>query len=340
MKNLAKTSKRAAPPSADEWFSGGIRAVYDREEKTLDLCAPQNAEGVRVFVRSEGSETGHTTFLGGFPDGSYGWARVCAHLPPEKRMAKLFLDYVGHGDSDKPKHYPYSTFERADLVEAAWRALDVKETTVVAFDYSSLVIMEILSRRLPAERGRGLPRINGVFIFNGGLFTDSHSHPLMTTPLLRTPMGRMGTWMAQRSRLVFGQMAASLWSKTYGVEGAEIDELFKVVTRRDGAAILHFAAGFVAEHKTRGRHLDFEKIFLAYKDEMPFLVGGSTEDPFEPRQVDKAERLLEKHGLRIARLHGGHLTTSEHPEQLARLIGEFWNHAYGADAAQARSMHL
>jgi hypothetical protein len=52
-------------------------------------------------------------------------------------------------------------------------------------------------------------------------------------------------------------------------------------------------------------------------------VGGSNEDPFEHRQVDLAEERLGKLGLRIARLSGGHLTTSEQPEALAALIAKF-----------------
>src|SRR5215831_15806717 len=35
-------------------------------------------------------------------------------------MPKLFVEYVGMGDSDKPKDYAYSTAERTDLVEAIW----------------------------------------------------------------------------------------------------------------------------------------------------------------------------------------------------------------------------
>ena len=31
-------------------------------------------------------------------------------------MPKLFVEYVGMGDSDKPKDYAYSTAERTDLV--------------------------------------------------------------------------------------------------------------------------------------------------------------------------------------------------------------------------------
>ena len=95
-------------------------------------------------------------------------------------MPKLFLDYVGMVDSEKPKEYAYSTAERADLVEAIWRDLPVESTTLVAFDFSSLVVLELLQRRLErSERGEfpSWPDIRGVFIFNGGLFTDGHTHP-------------------------------------------------------------------------------------------------------------------------------------------------------------------
>jgi hypothetical protein len=43
-------------------------------------------------------------------------------------MPKLFVEYVGIGDSDKPKNYAYSTAERTDLVEAIWRVLSVQST--------------------------------------------------------------------------------------------------------------------------------------------------------------------------------------------------------------------
>src|SRR4029077_20714248 len=87
-----------------------------------------------------------------------------------------------------PKNYTYSNVERTDLVEAIWRDFGVQSTTLVAFDFSSLVVLEHLRRRLArSERGEpaGSPEIRGVFIFNGGLFADGHSHPWYTTPMLR-----------------------------------------------------------------------------------------------------------------------------------------------------------
>jgi pimeloyl-ACP methyl ester carboxylesterase len=242
-------------------------------------------------------------------------------------MPKLFFDYVGMGDSDKPKDYPYSTSERADLVEAIWPELGVQSTTLVAFDFSSLVILELLRRRLErSELGEpvGGPDIRGVFIFNGGLFTDGHTHPWYTTPmLLRLPnRARRGVG---RPFALFKRMPGvrKMWSKGYHVTEAELRELHSAMNRHDGLFYLAAAAGFVADHKAQGDRLDFCHIYKAYRDQFPFLVGGSDEDPFEHRQVDLARERLGKFALQIERLPGGHLTTNEQPEGLAALIAKF-----------------
>src|SRR5258708_7861190 len=66
--------------------------------------------------------------------------------------------------------------------------LPVQSTTLVAFDFSSLVVLEHLRRRLErTQRGEpaGGPDIRGVFFFNGGPFTDRHSPPWFPTPRFR-----------------------------------------------------------------------------------------------------------------------------------------------------------
>jgi pimeloyl-ACP methyl ester carboxylesterase len=107
--------------SAEEWFSGGERLPYDPERARFD-----DSSALRVFVRHASGEAMTLTFLPGWPDGSFGWAKVDALLAERSDAGRLFLDYVGHGDSDKPLDHPYSTFERADLVEALWRARSVE----------------------------------------------------------------------------------------------------------------------------------------------------------------------------------------------------------------------
>lgn len=78
----------------------------------------------------------------------------------------------------------------------------------------------------------------------------------------------------------------------------------------------------MADHKSQDDRLDFGHLYKSYRDQFPFVVGGSDEDPFERRQVDLAQDRLGKLGLRIERLPGGHLTTNEQPEALAGLIAQ------------------
>ena len=108
-------------PSAQAWFAGGARVGYD--PKARAIVATQGAP-LKVFLRREGDPGHAVSFLPGFPDGSFGWAKVRPHLPDAAEMPKLFVDFVGMGDSDKPKDYAYSTAERTDLVEAIWLSGD------------------------------------------------------------------------------------------------------------------------------------------------------------------------------------------------------------------------
>ena len=308
--------------TAQAWFAGGERVGYDPKARAV-VAAPDAP--LRIFLRRERELAHAVSFLPGYPDGSFGWAKVQPHLPNAAEMPKLFVEYVGMGDSDKPKDYAYSTAERTDLVEAIWRGLSVQSTTLVAFDFSSLVVLEHLRRRLErSERGQpvGGPDIRGVFIFNGGLFTDGHSHPWYTTPILRRLPGRARRGVG-RSFTLFKMMAGVMWSKGYKVTDAEVREVHNAMSRHDGLFYLAAAAGFVADHKVQGERLDFGHLFEAYRDQFPFLVGGSNEDPFEHRQVDLAQGRLGKLGLQIERLPGGHLTTNEQPEALAALIAKF-----------------
>src|SRR5262250_1271833 len=240
-------------PSAEAWFASGERVGYD--PKARAVVGAQGAP-LNVFLRREGDLTHAVSFLPGFPDGSFGWAKVLPQLPNAAEMPKLFVEYVGMGDSDKPKDYAYSTAERTDLVEATWRHFGVQSTTLVAFDFSSLVILEHLRRRLErAERGEAEngPEIRGVFIFNGGLFTDGHTHPWYTTPMLR----RLPKWARRgvgRPFALFKRMPGvrKMWSKGYHVTDGERRELYSAMDRHDGLFYLAAAAGFQADHKAQG----------------------------------------------------------------------------------------
>jgi pimeloyl-ACP methyl ester carboxylesterase len=329
--------------TAAEWFAGGQRIWYDpRSSRVLtgeEAAATPGALRVfeRVAAAGQGADTAWLTLLPGFPDGSYGWAQVDRMLGDGLRP-RLYVEPVGQGDSDKPRHYRYSTVERADLAEALWRHHGVRHTVVVTFDYTSLALLELLRRQLnrPAS-GEADTVITAAFMVNGGLFADAHTHPWQGTPLLRTPLGTLAMRGAQRSprRLDAAMLQARMYSRSYHPTPAGLAGLRSAITRRDGAAFLHNAAGFVAEHRRHAQRWDLAAIARDLGGTVALYVGGSDEDAYEHRQVPATRERVPQAEVLI--FPGGHLTTSEHPDLLAAAIRDIAvRHGVGTPAAAHR----
>jgi pimeloyl-ACP methyl ester carboxylesterase len=331
--------------TAAEWFAGGQRIWYDpKSARVLTKEEAAAAPGaLRVFERV--AAAGHDadsvwlTLLPGFPDGSYGWAQVDRMLG-EHLGPRLYVEPVGQGDSDKPRAYPYSTVERADLVQALWRHHRVRRTVVVTFDYTSLALLELLRRQLErtASRDPAGPVITAAFMINGGLFADSHTHPWQGTPLLRSPLGALAVRRWQRSPRAFAAdvVQARMFSRGYHPAPAEFTETWSAITRRDGAAFAHNAAGFVAEHR---RHYadrwDLAAIARDLDGTVALYVGGSEEDPYEHRQLPATRQRVPQ--ANVLTFPGGHLTTSEHPDLLAAAIRDIAaRHGVGTPATAHR----
>jgi pimeloyl-ACP methyl ester carboxylesterase len=326
--------------TAADWFAGGRRIPYD--PASARVVAEEEATtipgGLRVFERvsaseeDEDEETVWLTLLPGFPDGSYGWTRVDQILG-DGPSPRLYVEPVGQGDSDKPGDYRYSTVERADLVAALWRHHGVRRTVVVAFDYTAMALLELLRRQLDGTTAT--PTITAALMVNGGLFADAHTHPWWTTQLLRTPLGAMWMRAAQRSPRVFEAtiLRARLYSRRYRPAPAELAELRLAITRRDGAAFLHNAAGFVDEHRRLAQRWDLAAIARDLDGTVALYVGGSDEDAYEHRQFRAAGERVPQ--AEILTFPGGHLTTSEHPDLLAAAIRDIAErHGVGTPAAE------
>ena len=85
--------------TAQSWFSSGQRVPYDPQQKMVLVEKEAPPTAIRVFRRIDHHDRDRpkavwTTFLAGFPDGSFGWARVTRHLPDDKQMPKLFIEIL------------------------------------------------------------------------------------------------------------------------------------------------------------------------------------------------------------------------------------------------------
>ncbi|MBL4707595.1 MAG: alpha/beta hydrolase [Flavobacteriales bacterium] len=309
--------------TANDWFNQGKRIAYNHKKKELHKQNNSRTNTLKVFHRIENDDLKSDyciTMLPGFPDGSFGWVNTENLLNKVNKSKRIYIEYVGQGDSDKPKDYNYSIKERANLVEAMWQFYGIKHTFIVTFDFSSLVVLELVRRQ--QENLNGNTQITRVMIVNGGLFADAHSHPLLTTPLLKTKFGKMGTLMAQKYHFAFNMMMKDLWSKEYRISNEELNQVFDAITRRNGAIFMHNGAGFVDEHKKYSERLDLLNIYKEMHKKVSFHIIGSEKDKFEPNQIVKAKERLGKYNLDIRILPGGHMTTSEHPDLLANIIQE------------------
>ena len=296
---------------AQTWFESGERvecSFGDHTQTVFRKVVGRPAPGARWV-----------TFLPGWPDGSYGYSHIDAILD-ESLGPRLYLDFVGHGDSDKPREYPYGSFERADLVEATWRELGIESTAVVCMDYSVVVALELLARRRDrAEAGepRG-PAIENWVLMNGGLFAEGHTHNWYSTPVLKSFIARPLVWLGQKSRGAFLMFLKPVFSDPKSLPEGELHAIYDAIARRDGVRTLPKTAHFVDEHLASSERLDFAA--LQPTAGAQFDLIWSPDDSFEGKQLELARERLDESAFAVTEIPGGHLSTVEQPELVARAI--------------------
>ena len=161
--------------TAQEWFSTGTRVTYDPiAKKMMERAKNADVAGeIHVWKRVERDAAGNdqelwTTFLPGFPDGSFGWAKVTQQLSGTGMLPSIYVEYVGQGDSDKPSGYSYGTMERADLVEALWEAEGIQSTFVVI----------VVGPAAGDDRLSGIDGHDGSFLRIGGSKSRTSTGPV------------------------------------------------------------------------------------------------------------------------------------------------------------------
>lgn len=136
--------------------------------------------GRRLFVVERGptlaragtDEAPTLLLVHGFPTSSYDFHRVLDRLAQTHRV--IAHDQLGFGLSDKPRlgggegEYGYSLFEQAEVALALWRQLGVRRARLLAHDYGTSVVTEILARRAFSPVA-GAPELDAVILCNGSV---------------------------------------------------------------------------------------------------------------------------------------------------------------------------
>lgn len=278
---------------ADSWLASGERVEIE-----------PGSGSWQVFVRTAGSGR-WLTLLHGFPTSSWDWAPVAQLLAPSFRV--LTFDFLGFGNSDKPRDHEYSIGEQADLTEALWRRYGVEETGLVAHDYGATVAQELLARELET-------RLTGLVLLNAGLYVKL-ARPLLVQRLLATAL--VGPLLAHAvTERSFSRSLSSVFSSEHQPTAAELHEHWRLIRRRDGVAITPKLLAYMRERRINAPRweaaLEGTKVPLR-------LVWGMADPRSGAHIAEYAKQRIPRLGL-VALDNVGHYPQLEAPEHVATAI--------------------
>ena len=110
------------------------------------------------------------------------WLRAKQKIPPyHGRFSRLWF-------SDKPREYPYSILDQADLLEALLKEKGITHVHIISHDYGDTVVQGYWRVFMNARKGRSWCRNSVALFINGGLFPEVH-RPLLVQKILMSPLG-------------------------------------------------------------------------------------------------------------------------------------------------------
>jgi pimeloyl-ACP methyl ester carboxylesterase len=281
-----------------QWFESGAR-------ETVRLPDGRSHE---IFVRIAGPDDGRwLTMLHGFPTCSYDFAPLVEPLTAAGHRLLLF-DFLGFGDSDKPKA-PYRYGDQVAITRALWDRNDVEHTGVVAHDYGVSVAQELL-----AAHGERLTR---VAFMNGGLYAHLH-RPIAIQRALKAPV--VGALVARLSNeRTFARNMRSIFSDVHQPSDDELHQLWLSVARRDGHRNYHRLINYIDE---RRENADRWSAALERTDRPLQFVWGDA-DPISGEHMLAEVRRRVPHARVESRADVGHYPQLEDPAWVADNLRAF-----------------
>jgi pimeloyl-ACP methyl ester carboxylesterase len=208
----------------DDWRTRGRRYLH---------------RGHGVFYVEEG--TGPTVLLiHGFPTASWDWTPLWSGLTSRFRV--IAPDLIGFGFSDKPRAYPYSVRDQADLCVGLLADRGAGEVDVLAHDLGDTVAQELLAR---VEEGTG-PRLRSVCLLNGGLFPETHR----ARPVQKLLAGRLGPLIARfLGRSAFERSFVPIFGPRTRPSPAELDAFWRLIAEQEGTRVMPLLIRYMEERR-------------------------------------------------------------------------------------------
>jgi pimeloyl-ACP methyl ester carboxylesterase len=252
----------------------------------------------------------------GFPTASYDWSEIWPELVSRHRV--IAPDLIGFGFSAKPRGYPYSILDQADLVEGLLAGLGIAAAHVLSHDYGDTVAQELLARDLDrrAAGGEGL-RLGSVCLLNGGLFPETH-RPVLIQRALLGPLGGLIARLANKRAFV--RSFSSVFGPDTQPTDQQLERFWALVSGDGGLRIGHRLIRYIPE---RVAYRDRWVGALQRTASRVRLVNGVLDPVSGAHMVARYRELISAPD--VVELSGvGHYPQVEAPAETARAITEFF----------------
>lgn len=251
-----------------EWKAGGEYHYYNEHQ---------------IFVR-EGGRGDTLLLIHGFPTASWDWHRMWPQLT--KKYHVIALDLLGFGFSAKPRNYPYSILDQADLIEQLLADKGIDHCSIISHDYGDTVAQELLARfNERQESGEIGLLIERLCLLNGGLFPEVH-RPLLVQKILMSPLGPLVSRLFNRKKL--GKNFKRIFGPKTQPTEAELDDFWILVAGNGGRYIFHRLIRYMAERVTHRKRW----VGALQNTKVPLRFINGSADPISGQHMAKRYREL------------------------------------------------
>lgn len=209
------------------WWDSGSRVAVETQ-----------AGGKELFVWT-GGDGPTVTLLHGYPGSSHDWAGIVDDLVRHFRV--IAPDLLGYGRSAKPFPYPYSLREQADIIEQVWERFGAAQSAVVAHDYSSSIVQELLRRESPV--------VTSVVLLNGGIYPHLH-RPTDGQLALLGPDGDVLATLIDEG--LWTQAIAATFGPAHPLTDEQAHDLWVAFSDQDGSRLAAALLHYIADRRTDG----------------------------------------------------------------------------------------
>ncbi len=299
--------------TAAEWFEKGNHRLINGHE--IFVIDSEHSSKSNQEQKTTPKPT--LCILHGFPTSSYDYWKVLDILAEHYRV--IIHDHLGFGFSDKPTEYSYSLVEQTDIALSLWKSLGVSQAIILAHDYGTSILTEILARD---NQGFCSINIEKIILCNGSMHIELAKLRLMQKLLRNSLVGSLVAKLSNKKTLA--RNLRDIYFDKTKISEQEIDAIWSMMISNDGRKVLAKISRYTIERKFFWNRW----IGALQQTELPIEIVWPDSDPIA---VSKMATVIEAE-TKNSRLHwlkdAGHFPMLEAPEIWSRLVLDVLSNNY------------